>query len=397
MKRLLRCAVALLAFSAPVAAQDGPVPPKSATEPRGFIAEPDALTRAVLFADRHLGKGDLTNGIYVDYGNLVPGAGWLSAGPGYRHWYGKDALFVDASASMSIHSFKSVQARAELPKLLKRHLVVGAQAKWQDFRDLDYFGVGAETPLALRSDFDLESTHAAAYATLRPIRSVDIDAQVGWMNPKTQFVAGPLFAPIDERTFVPTELGVTLDTRDFAGHPTRGLLLRGAATRFDDRTDGTHTFNRYEGELAGFVPIAGGRAVLGVHGWLVRSDIEPGRSVPFYLQPSLGGVNSLRAFTDYRFHDDNMLLATAELRLAIMTHLDVAMFADAGNVARHARDLDLDKRGYGAGLRLHTRRDTFASIDVTRGVEGWRAIVRLKDPLQLGRLNRKTSIAPFVP
>ena len=53
----------------------------------GILPEPGLITRAALFADRHLGKGDLTNGIYVDYGNMIPGAGWLSVGPGYKHWY----------------------------------------------------------------------------------------------------------------------------------------------------------------------------------------------------------------------------------------------------------------------------------------------------------------------
>ena len=132
---------------------------------------------------------------------------------------------------------------------------------------------------------------------------------------------------------MPTELSLTIDTRDFPNHPTSGVLLRGVGARYDDRTSGLNTFNRYEGEAAGFVPIAGGRVVLALHGWLVRSDTRDGQTVPFYLQPSLGGLNTLRSYTDYRFHDDNMLLAQAELRLALMTHLDVAVFADAGNVA----------------------------------------------------------------
>ena len=101
---LIRCAIALiLATPAMSYAQEPPVAPSSASEPQGFMAEPDLLTRAVLFADRHLGKGDLTNGIYVDWGNMIPGAGWASIGPGYRYWYGKDTFFVDASASISVN------------------------------------------------------------------------------------------------------------------------------------------------------------------------------------------------------------------------------------------------------------------------------------------------------
>lgn len=399
MTRVFRCLVALCCLvPAAVSAQEPPAVPLSASEPQGFVAEPDLLTRAVLFADRQLGKGDLTNGIYLDWGNMIPGAGWASIGPGYRHWYAKDSLFVDASAAISVNSYRGAQARVELPALFKSRLALGTQARWQDFGRVDYFGVGADTPSGPETVYSIESTQLFAYATLQPGRHLDINGQIGWMNPEAAYVEGPLRVGVtDTRTFVPVEVSIAFDTRDFPGHPTSGALVRAAGSRYDDRTDGTHSFNRYEGELAGFVPIAGRRAVLGVHGWLVRSDVEDGRTVPFYLQPSLGGVNSLRSFTDYRFHDDNMLLATAELRLAMMTHLDLAVFADAGNVARRAADLNLDQQSYGFGFRFHTRRETFASIDVAHGAEGWHAMFRLKDPLMLGRLTRKTTLVPFVP
>jgi outer membrane protein assembly factor BamA len=166
---------------------------------------------------------------------------------------------------------------------------------------------------------------------------------------------------------------------------------------YDDRTHGTNTFNRYEAEAAGFLPLAGSRIVLALHGWMVKTEADPGKAVPFYLQPSLGGPYSLRAYPNYRFHDNNMLAATAEVRLALMTHLDLAVFADAGNVAERTRDLDLDKRSYGAGIRLHTRRETFAMFDAARGEEGWRFMFRLTDPLQLKRLSHKSTLVPFVP
>jgi hemolysin activation/secretion protein len=119
--------------------------------------------------------------------------------------------------------------------------------------------------------------------------------------------------------------------------------------------------------------------------------------VPFYLQPSLGGPTTLRSFTDYRFRDDNMLVANAEIRLALMTHLDLAVFADAGNVAARPGDLDLDKRSYGGGFRLHTRRETFAMLDVGTGDDGWLVSFRLKDPLGFGRIKRRALLVPFVP
>ena len=377
-------------------AQEPPALPSSATEPQGFVPEPDLITRVVLFADRHLGKGDLTNGIYVDYGNMIPGAGWASVGPGYRQWYGKDTVFVNAAAAISVNNYRMGAAKIELPRFLKSRLALGAQARWQDFGRIDYFGVGPNTTSDVKAVYGVESTQLTAYATLRPFRWMNIDGQIGWTNPDVSHVEGPSFAP-EKHTFVPTEVSLTIDTRDFPGHPTSGVILRGVGARYDDRTDGLNTFKQYEAEAASFLPIAGGRVVLALHGWLVRSDTHPGRTVPFYLQPNIGGVNTLRSFTDYRFRDDNMLVGNAEVRLALMTHLDLALFADAGSVAAHPSDLDLSKRSYGAGFRLHTRRETFAMVDAATGDEGWMVSFRLKDPLGLGRITRRALLVPFVP
>ena len=377
-------------------AQEPPELPSTATEPQGFVPEPDLITRAALFADRHFGKGDLTNGIYVEYGNMIPGAGWGSAGPGYRHWYAKDSVYVDAAAAISVNNYRLGAAKIELPKFLKSRLALGAQARWQDFGRVDYFGVGSDTTAENLSVYSVESTQLTAYATLRPFRWMDIGGQIGWTNPDVAYVEGP-FGTSEKRTFVPSEVSLTIDTRDFPGHPTSGVILRGVGARYDDRTTGLNTFNRYEGEAAGFLPIGGGRVVLALHGWMVHSQTTDGHSVPFYLQPSMGGVTTLRSYTDYRFRDDNMLVANAELRFKLMTHIDLAVFADAGNVAAQWRDLDLAKRSYGGGFRIHTRRETFAMVDMATGDEGWKVQFRLKDPLGFGRINRRALLVPFVP
>ena len=196
--------------------------------------------------------------------------------------------------------------------------------------------------------------------------------------------------------FMPSQLQLTVDTRNFREHPTSGLLLRASGAHYDDRDTGAFTHRRYEGELAGFVPMFGERVVLALHGMVVTTPREDG-SVPFYLLPSLGGANSLRSFADYRFHDRNMAVANAELRLAMMTHVDLALFTDAGNVAARIQDLNLDKQSFGAGLRFHTRRLTFARIDAANGAEGWRFLFRLTDPLAFTRLERRASVVPSVP
>ncbi len=137
--------------------------------------------------------------------------------------------------------------------------------------------------------------------------------------------------------------------------------------------------------------------VLALHGWLAASDTAADAIVPFYMQPSLGGHNTLRGYTDYRFHDRNLLVMNVEARVAIFTHVDAAVFADAGNVAAQVSDLNLDKRSYGVGWRLHSHSSTFARLDLAHGGEGWNVLFRLSDPLHLSRITRRLAPVPFVP
>ena len=137
--------------------------------------------------------------------------------------------------------------------------------------------------------------------------------------------------------------------------------------------------------------------VLALHGWLAASDTTAGATVPFYLQPSLGGHNTLRGYTDYRFHDRNLLVVNVEARVTLFAHVDAAVFADAGNVAARVSELNLDKRSYGIGWRMHSRTSTFARVDLAHGAEGWRVLFRLNDPLHLSRMTRRLAPVPFVP
>ena len=61
------------------------------------------------------------------------------------------------------------------------------------------------------------------------------------------------------------------------------------------------------------------------------------------------------------------------------------------------RDLDLDKRSYGFGLRFHTRRATILRTDFATGREGWRARLSLSESLGITRTERRTAPFPFVP
>lgn len=407
------CAAATLAH-AQDSATAAPAVPDTATEAQGYVSEPVIIQRVVLFGDRHLGGDGKSNGIYTDFGKLVPGSGWISIGPGYRHWFGHDDAVFDTSGAVSWKGYLTAQAKYEKRKLLDGRVILGSQIMWQDLGSVAYFGSGRDTFVDDRTGYRLRSTDMVGYAAFKPTRDSEIAASLGWLHPallnqggifngnfpdlRDLFSDQPAVAVPDQPNFLHSEISAKLDNRDFAEHPTRGTVLRVATSVYRDDRDGLFNFRRYEAEAAQFVPLAGSRVVIGVRGWVVGSDnIDGGAGIPVYLQPTIGGSNSLRGYADYRFHDRNMLLLNGEVRFALMTHVDLAAFMDAGSVAPRVSDLTLERRSYGAGVRLHSRKQTFVRFDVARSDEGWRFLFRLTEPLTLSRTNKRTAAAPFVP
>lgn len=425
LSRILSGASWVFAFSmfvlpGQVAAQSAPgTSAGPGVHPEGFFREPGVIEHALTSWPRRFGFGSsdgdqVKGGFYPELGNMPTGSGWVSAGPGYRQWLFGHRALVDGSAALSWRAYKMMQARFEVPHLASGHLAVGTLARWQDLTQVTSFGAGPDSLEANRSEYRLKSTEFGAYTAIQPVGWLTLRGRASWLarpsilahggtfqrgNPDTRDLFGddPVYALPQQPAFVHGEVAVTADSRDHRSHASSGGVYRAAASTYSDRDTGMFTFHRYEGEGAQFVPLARHRVVLAVHGWIVGSQTGAGRVIPFYFQPALGGGNTLRGYADFRYHDRNLAVLNLEARLAVFTHIDVAVFADAGNVAAKFRDLDLAKRDYGLGLRLHTYDSTFARLDVAHGDEGWRVLFRMSDPLHLSRLSRRATAIPFVP
>jgi Omp85 superfamily domain len=418
-------AVAFAAFPALAAAQDcriddPPEAPQSAGSsvqppPPGLLKEPRLLNRTINLAiDKFGDTGRTKEGLYLELSNMITGSGWVSLGPGYRRYVLDRRAFIDGSAATSWHLYKMVQGRFEMPELADNHLSVGAQAMWQDQTQINYFGIGSDSLEDDQSQYRMKSTDVVGYATARPNTWLAVGGEFGWLRRPKILSPGGTFRPDFPETTeqFPNDPGVSLpfqpnflhgeaslasDTRDHRGHPTSGGLYRAALTTYSDRSTGTFSFRQYEAEAAHFVPVAGPIWILALHGWVVASDVPAGHDIPFYFLPSLGGNNTVRGYSNYRFHDRNLAVVNVESRWALYRHVDGAVFFDAGNVAHRFEDLNLDKTSWGAGLRVHTERTTVARVEVAKGAEGWHFLVRTSDPLRLSRLTRRVAALPFVP
>jgi hypothetical protein len=93
----------MLAMAAPSArAQDrsrpAADPAASAPQPSGLLSQPSFITRAINFVDSEVDQRGSRDGFYPDFGNMITGAGWISAGPGYRRHFWNQHALVDGSA-----------------------------------------------------------------------------------------------------------------------------------------------------------------------------------------------------------------------------------------------------------------------------------------------------------
>lgn len=409
----------ILGIAAGASAQDRDAetaagPPAPQLRPGALLTEPDVLKRGVALVSPFVieSRSERDSGFFPETSGMITGAGWISGGGGYRQWLGRKA-FIEASGQLSWHTSEQEQVRFEMPALAGFRLAIGTQILWQDLTQIHYFGVGSVLP-ETASEYRMETTDVVGHATYRPLPFLSIEGRIGRLDRAT--ISSPsgwfdkgypdtrLVFPDDPGVavrppgYVHGEVSVTADTRDYPGYPSQGGVYRTAWAHYSDRDLDAYSFHRFEAEVARFVPIVPDRWTIAVRGWGVWSMTPAGQVVPFFLMPSLGGDNSLRGELNYRYHDNDLLLVNAESRFGLFEHVEAAVFVDAGNVARNASSQNLDRRSYGAGVRIHTRTSMLMRLDVAHGEEqGWRVMCKLGDVLRMSRIDRVTATAPFAP
>ena len=420
---VLAGSTALLITAVPVQAQESQSSGGQYELPKGWVAsstpgslrEPALLSKFAMSTESSTG-GESRDGFYGEFGNMITGEGWISAGPGYRRKVLDGRARIDMSAALSWNLYKMAQGSFELPHLLKDRLSIGGQVRYQDVLQVEYFGAGNNSLKSDQSAYRFNNLDVVAFGRLQPNRWLSFDARAGWIpRPDLSNATGPrvlipnttdIFTEATapglrtQPSFIHTDISVVADTRDHPGHPTVGGYYRATGGAYVDQSAGAYSFRRYEVEAAQFVPLGTRKVVLALHGWEVFSATSAGATVPFYLMPSLGGKNTLRGFHDYRFHDNDLQNFNVETRWALLTHMDLAAFADTGKVAPDASGLDFRglRRSYGAGVRFHNATSTLLRVDAGHSSEGWLLFIKVSDSFKRSTpASDRASVVPFVP
>ena len=349
-------------------------------------------------------------GFRLKIGGLVTGSGF-ALGPEYLRRDLADGRLVFRSAVQS--SFKGYQKydlQLSLPPSRRHPYFLDLYSVHRNYPGINYYGPGPDSKKSARSNFRFEDTQFHAAGGIEPVKHLSLGASIGYLlvnvGPGTdkRFVSSeqvftPAQAPgLDRQTdFFRHSYFAQYDYRDNPGGPRAGGNYSFEYSRYLDQNLDLHSFQQLDLHLQQYIPFFNQRRIIALRGRSVLTFRDENQSIPFYMQPRLGGSDDLRGFRPFRFYDDNLLIANVEYRWETFSGLDMALFADAGKVfSRHADWNFRDVEGSaGFGLRFNVRNNVFLRLDVGFSHEGFQVWVKFNNILSESPVGSPDSLSVF--
>jgi len=270
-----------------------------------------------------------------------------------------------------------------------RELTLYGSLQYRRYTELEYFGSGPDSSEDAHSAFLAKGPLAELVAGYQFSPSLALRVRAGLFQPEVGSGEDALLPPVgdlfddvaapgleDQPDFLTAGARLVLDLRDVPGAPHAGAFVSLHYARFDDREDDAFDFHRFSFDARGYVPLGARQRVLALRAYGNFDRASGDARVPFYLQQSLGGTQSLRGFQHFRFRGDELVLFQAEYRWEASPVVELAAFVDAGAVAATGTGVDLDdlETDWGLGLRLKNWRTVFLRFEVARSDEATRFV-----------------------
>ena len=338
-------------------------------------SEGERIIRQVLLSPL-LSGGD---GLYPWFGSIYGGTG-MGAGVGFLKRLEKDANF-NIQTGVSLNNSMMARGTVAAPELWRGMLQVDAAAQWMDVRGVSFYGFGQDSSLADRERFDYTPLELGVNLTLKPLRFVSMTASYTAIEFDThrdtpRFDAAQAPGLDQDLTYDMVRGALMFDWRPAAGYSTRGGFYRAAFERSKESAGLPFSFSGQEYEVVQQLPLVKEQFVLAGRALMTLTQPDTGHDVPVMMMPFLGSGSALRGFANRRFTDLNRLLLSGEYRWRPSRYIDMALFMDAGQVARARRDFDFNRFdvAWGIGARFHGPNFTALRIEAARGREGIRLI-----------------------
>lgn len=336
------------------------------------------------------------NGFGAKVGGLVTGGGF-AVGPQYlRDDLKNGALVVRASAQASIREYYRVDGQLLLPKLMSGRTSFDLRASHRNYPGIPYYGPGPDSQ-KVRTNYRLEDSALDAALGFSPLPFLRVGGAAGvlavnvgsgtdrrFVSTDTVFPAAQVLGLDNQSNFFRYGAFGQFDWRDNSLAPRNGGNYVVQYARYQDRSLRLHDFNMLDIDLQQYTGFLNRSRVIALRTRTRLTDRSGGQTVPFYLQPVIGGSDDLRGFRPFRFSGNNSVLFSGEYRWAIFSGCDGAVFADAGKVFDRRGQLNFSnlESSAGFGLRFNARNQTFMRFDVGFSHEGFQVWFKFTDVFQ---------------
>ena len=328
------------------------------------------------------------NGFQIAIGGMRTGQG-AAFGVGYRRSdLFRDRLGFRTTVRGTIETAWMADAQIYFPPLQTERGFLDLYVRYEFSPQMDYYGEGPDTSLDDRTSYRLSDFLFWARGGWEFFDFLRIGGTAGVHDigtgpgersgvPSIEEVFDPNTVPglFVDGQFIRTGLFVQFDWRDNPGGPRYGGNYKLEWTQYWDLTEADQfNFRQVDAIIDQYWPYSNRTRVFALHLQGTYTFIDEGQEVPFYLQPTLGGNDDLRAFQRYRFYANNRFYLNFEHRWYAFSGMDVALFVDAGKVANNARLLYREnlRVGGGIGFRFKLAETVIMRIDQAYGNEGYR-------------------------
>jgi outer membrane protein assembly factor BamA len=351
----------------------------------GIVKRLNDLTERGLLEGFETGRG--ANGLQIVLGGMRSGNG-TTLGVGYRRvdlW--KEWLSFRATARGTPRLAYMFDLELGSPRLRSDRTDLTLYAKYENSPRMDYYGPGPDSQKRNRSSFRLEDIALDLEGRYRIWRRLFGGASGGVYQanvgpgkrggvPSTEEVFDPRTTPglLQQTSLWRPGAFLQYDYRDNPRGPRAGGHYLARYTRYVDRDLHAHSFNQLSLEGEQYFPYGNKTRTVALRLAAIAVYAREGQTVPFYLQPTLGGNQILRGFERYRFYDQSAVSFAVEHRWHIFSGGHAALFFEGGKVAPKASQLNFHQLEYcgGLGFRFTIQNSVVMRIDNGVSREGYR-------------------------
>ncbi len=341
------------------------------------------------------------SGFRATLGGLVPGGGFAVGPEFFRQDLANGNVFIRTSAQTSAKEYERADFNIGTSRYVKHRVFFDFYTVYHNYPGINYYGPGPLSRKSSRSDYRLEDTSIDGAFGGRPMPYWKVGISGGYLfqniGPGTdsRYVSSekiftPTQAPgIDRQSnYLRGGVFTHIDYRDNPDGPRRGGNYLVRYDYYSDQNVNLHDFRRLSVDLQQYFPFFNECRIIALRGMTTLTYTNTGQTVPFYLQPTLGGSEDLRGFRAFRFTDNNVMLLSGEYRWQVFAGLRMALFADAGKVfprrsQLNFHDLEISE---GVGFRFNIRDNVFMRIDAGFSREGARIWFKFNDIYSGGRI-----------